>query len=344
VYVNGAQYVLNRPKHGSWRGPLQAAAVILIVGCSRSPSQTDSPGDLQRAGASTSLAATSQPALSAERVQYMLLGVLNPLLHPHVQVLGDHFGGEGEEAFAVQRLELVGKRAALLVSRQDGDDPILLITDHDRLAGSKPFPMAGLAPTRGHLALAPAPKGGVALFGYAPSTHELEGRVFAEDGTTVDVDVQVAALEACDALSAVYGAGLGWIAACTGPSGTRAQRVGDDRRPAWSEHGAAVGEATAVGPATLVLDGPTTWVLVQRAKRADADHVLGFRYDSQGQPLWTAPADIGVPGGVAYRMVRLEAATTRSGSVRVELPGGLLGRRAKAAEVAPDGHVQIVGP
>jgi hypothetical protein len=273
----------------------------------------------------------------------MLLGVLNPLLHPHLEVLGNHFGGEGEEPLAVQRLELAGKRAALLVSRQNGDDPILLLTDHDRLAWSKPFPVAGLPPTRGHLALAPTPKAGAALFGYAPSTHRLEGRTFAEDGT-VDGELEVASVDACDTLSAAQGAGLGWIVACTSPSGTRAQRVGDDRRPAWGERGAAVGETSAVGPATLVLDGPTTWVLVQRAKRADADHILAFRYDSQGQPIWTAPVDIGVPGGVSYRTVQLEAAMARGGGVRIELPGGLLGRRAKAAMVAPDGSVQIVGP
>jgi hypothetical protein len=274
----------------------------------------------------------------------MLLGVRNPLLRPHLQVLGDHFGGEGEGAFAVQRVDLAGggakEKSAVLVSRLSGTDPILLVLDGERLAWSNPFPTTGTADGMAHLALAPRPDAGIAMFGYVPAAHTLMARMWSEDGTP-EADIQLGSFEACDDLSATYGAPFGWIVACASPSGTRAQLLGEDRKTAWADHGRVIGEATAVGPATIVFDTWSTWVLVQRARRSDADHLLAFRYDVQGQPLWATPADVGIPVGLSRREP-IEASAVRDGVVRVDLPQGLREKRASAAEIGPDGTPRLL--
>jgi hypothetical protein len=272
----------------------------------------------------------------------MLLGVLNPLLRPHLEVLGGHFGGDAENPLAVQRVDVAGARTALFVSKQDGKNPMLLLVDGDHLAWSKPFPTLGIAPPFDHLALAPRPRGGVALFGYGAAMHQVVARMWADDGTP-EPDLRVASFNACDKLSVAYSRELGWVVACASRSGVSAQRLDEERGPVWGERGVAVGEA-AVGRATVVFDTAATWVLVERAHRSDADHVLAFRYDAKGQPLWPAAADIGVPAGPSYRTAWVEPNVAYGGTVRLDLPSGLIGRQGNAVEVGQDGEVRNIGP
>ena len=126
--------------------------------------------------------------------------------------------------------------------------------------------------------------------------------------------------------------------------GTRAQRLAPEGTASWGSTGAAVGEPNAVGPATIVFDTPATWVLVQRAKKADADHLLAGRFDAKAQPLWESSADIGVPGSM-HRAERIEVTALQDGDgVRVEIPSGLVGSRAKAADITTDGNVRPAAP
>ena len=272
----------------------------------------------------------------------MTLGALNPLLRPHLQVLGDHFGGEGDTPFAVQRVDLAGGRAAILVSLLNEGDPIILVTNGDQLEWSSPFPLVGLDEPLIRLALAPGPEGGIALFGFAPSKHVLDERIWTRDGKT-KTDHEIGTMGACDALSASFSDTFGWVVACASSTGTRAQRIAPDGSTLWGSEGSAVGEQNAAGPPTIVFDSPATWCLVQRAKKADADHLLASRFDDKAQLLWENPVDIGVPRG-RDRAERIDAAASQGGGVSVELPGGLAGSRAKTAEIAADGVVRLVAP
>ncbi len=313
--------------------PAWAVAALAIVGCSRAPASgadDAGPGSAGAAGPGRGAA-----DVAGGRVQYLILGVLNPLLRPHLRVLGDHFGGEGDEPFAVQSFDAGAERTLLLVSRMDEQDPILLVVDHGRLAWSASLPQASAPEAYAHVALAPRPDRGVAVFGYVAASHALSARMWGADGASLG-DVRVASMPACDGLSVAYAPGLGWIAVCSGASSGRAQWLRDDGRAAWGEQGAEVGEAGAVGPMTVVAAARGAWVLVQAAQRADAQHVLAFRYDMEPRPLWATPADLGVPRR-ASRGQRFVASVGRDGWVRVEVPQGLSASRAQAVEVGPDG-------
>jgi hypothetical protein len=257
-------------------------------------------------------------------------------------MLRGHFG-PGGGSFAMQQVDLAGGRTALLVSRVNEADPIVLTVDRDELAWAKPRPIAGIKPPVMHVTLAPRPDGGVALFVYVASLHTLAARMWAEDGNPY-AEIELASFDACDALSAAYASGVGWIIACLSSWGTRAQRLREDGTTAWDREGASMGAQTAAGPTAIAFDTKATWVVFQRVKGAGADHLLAWRYDGQGWPLWPAPIDVGplpvpvaTPGGE-----RLEANALRDGAVRVELPRGLASKGGKAVEIASDGGVRVV--
>ncbi len=257
---------------------------------------------------------------------------------PSAGVLRAHFGA-GAGPFAVQRAELGGARTALLVARADGTDPIVLAVERDAVLWSKPRPVAGISTPVQRLAIAPRPDGGVALFGYVAPMRLVFARMWADDGYPY-ADIELAAIDACDALSAAYRPSVGWIVACASASGARAQRLREDGTVAWDHGGVAVGATSAVGAATIAFDTPSSWVLVQRAKGIAGDHALAWRYDTRARPLWAAPADVGplTPARGRVADERLPVAVVPGRGVRIELPQGP-GRAARAVEIASDGTV-----
>jgi hypothetical protein len=261
-----------------------------------------------------------------------------PLLKPFLATLRDHFGS-ALGPYAMQRIELAGGRTAMLVSRGNETDPIVLAVDRDELAWSKPRPTSGIASPFAHLAIAPRSDGGVALFGYVASMRILAGRMWADNGDPY-ADIELARFDACDTMSAAYSSRLGWIVACTSRSGTWVQRLRGDGATALGQDGVAVGAASAVGPVTVAFDSDATWVLVQRARAVGGDHLLASRYDGQGQPLWPAPVDVGALPPM--REQRFETRNVRWGLVRIELPAGLVGKNARAAEIESSGEVRLV--
>jgi hypothetical protein len=321
-------------------GTVRLIALIALIACSRAPSGSgsDTQEHAEHSGSSATAAANVRPSVSTGQAQYMLLGVLNPLLHPYLQVLGDHFGGEGQTPFAVQRVDLAGGRRALLVSRANETDPLLLVSEGAQLIWSKGQPLVGLGEPLVHPALTPGSDGGVALFVYSTSSHSVQARTWKRDGTA-SADHRVLSMEGCDALSAACGEIFGWIVVCVLPSATRAQRLTPDGATPWGDAGAAVGVPS--GPPTIVFDTPGTWMLVATAKKGDQDHLLAFRYDARGQPLWPDAADIGVVHATS-RGVRPSAALTSSGAVRIDLPGGVAGSHANAADVDSAGAVHLI--
>ncbi|MDP9034830.1 MAG: hypothetical protein M3O50_08475, partial [Myxococcota bacterium] len=269
-----------------------------------------------------------------------------PLLRPQLAALRAHFGTTARGPFAMQRIELAGGRTAVLVTKPDETAPIVLGLDRDQLVWARPRPTAGIVPPLVHLAIAPRPDGGVALFGYVASMHLVASRMWADDGNPF-ADLQVFSPAACDALSVAYAPGQGWVVACTSSTGVLAQRVREDGTMAWGALGQRLGTRGVTGPPTIAFDTPTTSILLQRARGVGGDHLLATRYDPEGLPLWAAPVDVGsLPGSApaSHRAMeeRFVAAPVREGVVRVELPRGLEGSRVQAAEIGSAGDVHLV--
>ena len=117
-------------------------------------------------------------------------------------------------------------------------------------------------------------------------------RMWGDDGNPFG-DFELFAPDACDALSAAYGPGQGWVVACTSRQGTRAQRLREDGAIAWGHEGVAARIGERVGPG----DDRVRLALFARALEQVAavggDRLLAFRYDPDAQPLW---AGSGRPG------------------------------------------------
>ncbi|MDP8998833.1 MAG: hypothetical protein M3O46_01840 [Myxococcota bacterium] len=242
----------------------------------------------------------------------------------------------------MQHVDLAGGRMGILVSRSKDADPILLVIDRDQLAWSRPRPIGGITPPFVKLAIAPRPDGGVALFGYVAALHILAARMWAESGDPY-ADIELATIDACDSLSAAYGSGLGWIVACASRSGTRVQRLREDGATAWGPGGSPVGLASEVGAAAIAFDTPQTWMMLQRAKGVGFDRLLAWRFDARAEPIWASAANVGaLPSKIRPASDERFEVSAGEGLVRVELPRGLAGKDAKAADVAPDGGVQWI--
>jgi len=263
------------------------------------------------------------------------------LLRAQLGILRDHFGGDTKGPFEQQRVGLAGGRTAILLSRAEDRDPIVLVVDRDQLLWSKVRPVAGILPPVRHLALAPHPDGGVVVFGWVGGLHTVAARMWADDSNPFG-DFELFEPDGCDALSAAYAAGLGWFVACASRTGTRAQRMKEDCTPAWGHNGVPVGTAS-VGPATLVFDTSSTLVLVQRAAAAGGDRLLAFRYDASAHDLWDAPVDLRTAARAAGGE-RVEASRVRDGVVRVESPRHGPGAGPLAVEVDSSGQVRPASP
>lgn len=265
----------------------------------------------------------------------------SPMLRPFLRALRDHFG-TGAGPFAMQRVDLAGGRMGIFVSRSNDADPIVLVVDRDQLVWSRPRPIGGITPPFAKLALAPRPDGGIALFGYVVTLHIVAARMWADTGDPY-ADIELATVDACDALSAAYGSGFGWVVACASRSGTRVQRLREDGATAWDPDGSLVGLSSEVGPAAIAFDAPDTWMMLQRARGVGGDRLLAWRFDARAQPVWSAPANVGaLPAKIRSATEERFEVSTGNGVVRVELSRGLAGKDAKAADVAPDGGVHWV--
>jgi hypothetical protein len=210
----------------------------------------------------------------------------DPLLRPYLSTLRAHFLEGGPAGpFAVQWIDRAGGGAAVLVSRADESDPVVLAVDRDRIVFTRDHPVAGITPPALHVTIAPGPERGVAVFSYVPAMKLVAARMWADDGNPY-AEIVTLTTDSCDALTAAYDAGLGWIVACSSKTGTRAQRLREDLTGAWGTEGAVVG---TIGPVERPLisfdDDAKTWTLTQRAKAVGGDRTLTFRYDADAEPV-----------------------------------------------------------
>jgi hypothetical protein len=340
-----------------------ASLASATLSCSRAPSSTaplSGEGSLIEAGSETENSASPFPsapssvspsnsataavlplAASGEARRKTLARLeLDPLLTPHLGMLREHFG-RSTGAYTVQRSDLAGGRTALLLSHADEADPIVLVVDRDQLLWSKPRPTAGILPPVRHLALAPRPDGGVVVFGWVETLRSVAARMWADDSNPFG-DFELFEPDACDALSAAYGPGLGWIVACSSRGGTRVQRLREDGTSAWGHYGVPLGAPSAAGPATIVFDTPSTVMLLQRAAAAGGQRLLAFRYDAEARDLWDAPADLRETAPPPGAVERIEARTVSSGLVRVD-PSTRPGRSGAPLEIDSSGQVLLPG-
>ncbi|MBV9947099.1 MAG: hypothetical protein JOZ69_09645 [Myxococcales bacterium] len=333
--------------------PPDRAAVAVAPAVDGGSSGGPALGESEQA---SSAALVAPPGAGEGRRSLVAAFTADPRLVPFARALREHFLVEpvarvapAERAksgpFLTQWVDLAGGRSAVLVTRADDVDPVVLAVDRDVVAWSKPRPVAGMTAPVVHLALAPRPDGGVALFGYVAALRLLAARMWADDGNAF-ADIELGSFEACDALSAAYGPGLGWIVACSSDAGLRAQRLREDGTTAWGREGAAVGPGSAAGPPAIVPEGPDAWTIVARAKGVAADHALAWRYDAQARAAWASPVDLGAlpPSRVRLADDRLDARAAPGHAVRVTLPRGLAGKVLSAAEIGPDGGVRFSSP
>jgi hypothetical protein len=334
-----------------------AALALCPFSCSRqsatrSDSGVDAPVDRPSAAASpdssapttgpTELGSSSDlapppPAGEARRFSVARLEG-DALLRGQLGVLRDHFGADAKGPYEVQRVGLAGGRTALLISRADERDPIVLVVDRDQLLWSKLRPTRGILPPVRHLALSPRPDGGVIVFGWVEGLHTVAARMWADDSNPFG-DFQLFEPDECDALSAAYAPMHGWVVACSARTGTRVQRMREDGTLAWGRHGVPIGGFSAA-PVTIVFDTRSTLMVLQRAAAPGGDRLLAFRSDMSARDLWEAPVDLKMGGRAAGSTERIEAIVVRDGVVRVEPPRHAAGDGRGAVEVDSSGGVR----
>jgi hypothetical protein len=212
-----------------------------------------------------------------------------PLLRPELTKLRDHFGKDARGPFVMQRVELAAGRIGVLVSRADESMPIAMELDRDQLLYAKERPMAGIVTPVVHATIAPAPERGLAVFAYVESMHIVAARMWSDDSNAYS-EIDVFHPDACEALTVTYHPAAGWIVVCASSAGTRAQRLDGSLTDVWGPEGIAVGTPGPAGQADIAFDGPSTWVLTQRAKAVGGDRLLTFRYDIHGQALPSVPS------------------------------------------------------
>jgi hypothetical protein len=281
------------------------------------------------------------PAPPGEAVRSVLARLGDqPLLRAQLSALHDHFGPDLGGPFEVQSITLAGGANGVLVSRPDDADPIFLVVDRDRLLWSKKRPVAGITPPVRHLAVAPGPDGGAVVFGWVEALGMIAARMWADDSNPFG-DFEVFAPDRCDALSAAYAAGFGWVIVCAGPGGARAARMTEDITMPWGRRGVPLGSASAAGPATVAFDSESSFVLLQRAASARGERVLASRYDGRGMDLWAAPVPVDAVGIAVDARERIVAQSTGNGEVRVEpLRGKAV--HGQPCAVSSDGGVRVV--
>jgi hypothetical protein len=245
-----------------------------------------------------------------------------PSLAQNADAIRAHFGGKLPASMELQAVPLaMGKQALLLGAVADDPDPIVFVVDATGVPlQTKDHPLGGIAPPARPFALAPRPDGGLALFVYDEPTKLVAARMSAVDGAPY-AELVVFELSRCDAISAAWWPGRGWIVVTSFPGGARAQLVREAGTPAWDAHGVAVGEGwRAPAPATIVIDPETTtWMLLQHATRGGGDRVVAYRYGADGARLGVA--DLGAVPRVARATDRIDAALARLGVARVDVGG-----------------------
>jgi hypothetical protein len=272
-------------------------------------------------------------ALSPVESERVLLRRLadDPQLARQRDALLAHFDVALDTPLEVQTAPLPGdRRARLLMSGPKDRRPMILTVDAEgNILWTKERPLAGIHPGTSEMVIAPGPAGQVILIWYDRPSHVVAQRVWDTNGG-IFADFQLLEIESCEALSALYWPGKGWVVAAAQPLGTaRLQLLDESGRLAWGAGSRGLPWISRGGaPVTLALDGDESVVMVQVGDApkgaAGPDHLYAARYDSKGLPLWEQPAELAmiarVPSGITPP--RIVAQRSEPGAIELTLPPG----------------------
>jgi hypothetical protein len=154
-------------------------------------------------------------------------------------------------------------------------------------------------------------------------------------------DFEVLEVDVCEALSALYWPGRGWLAVASQHGAARAQLLDELGKRAWGPKGNELPwTARPSSPASIAIDSDASAMVFQvgdlkRGEGVAPDRALAMRFDTLGTALWERPLDLGpAPAGQPIRIAatRVEPGNVRvgfgaRGVVLVTSAGGIVGGR-----------------
>jgi hypothetical protein len=293
------------------------------------------------ASAADPAAGLPPPAAEARRVSLRRLDEMRALV-PHEALLREHFGGALPSPLELQATALAGDhRALLLYGEPRRRNPLLLVTGaQGELLWTKERPLAGTRQVVTEMVVAPGPHGEVALLWCDIPTQIVGLRKWSATGLVL-ADFEVLEVDVCEALSALYWPGRGWVAVASQHGAARAQLLDELGKRAWGSRGNELPwTARPSSPASVAIDSDTSAIVFQvgdlrRGEGVTPDRVLAMRFDTLGTALWEQPLDLGpAPPGQGARIAptrfepgKVRVALGSRGTATVTSAGAILGAR-----------------
>src|SRR5262249_10980711 len=155
-------------------------------------------------------------------------------LVPHEALLRGHFDGALPSPLEIQVAALPGdRRATLATGEPRRRNPFLLVTTaKGDLLWTKERPLAGTRQVVTEMVVCPGPHGEVALLWCDIPTQVVGLRKWAADGRVL-ADFQVLEVDVCEALSALYWPGHGWVAVASQHGAAHAQLLDEVGKRTW---------------------------------------------------------------------------------------------------------------
>lgn len=313
---------------GEAPGPVASAVETALPAVE--PSANDepvAPGAFAQPSGSAHEPPTGLPPAATEARRAVLARLADDrALIPHEAVLREHFGGTIPWPLEVQSTPIGGDRRALLIygpARQR--TPLVLVLDgHGQVVWSKERPLAGTRQIVTELGIAPGPRGEVALLWCDIPTQIVALRKWSWDGVVL-ADFQVAEVDVCESLSALYWPARGWLAVASQGGAARAQLLDEHGKRAFGPSGVELPwHARASAAVSIAVDTDTSAMLFQIGEaprepgETGPERLMAMRYDALGTALWEHPLEVSVaPAGAPSDRVQLALAAP--GKVRVGL-------------------------
>jgi hypothetical protein len=148
------------------------------------------------------------------------------------------------------------------------------------------------------LALAGGPHGEVHLGWFDPTTKTVAFRRWRFDGQ-VEADWMLGRVDACDAIAAAWWPNQGWLVAASNLGTARLFLLDVGGTLRWKVGVELDLERAARAPLTLLPDSEASVIVAgvgtaRKDGRRAEEHVLAARLDASGEPLWSAPLDLGL--------------------------------------------------
>ena len=293
------------------------------------------PRALRRAASASPDAIVSAPAGEAHRTTVPRLEAERPSpAAPRRAARTLRAGAKGP--FEVQRIDLADGRTAVLVSRADDSDPIVLAFDRDRAALVQ-------APTdRRHPAArealddrASAGRRGGGLRRGSPRCTWWPRACGAAKATR---SVTSSSSRRTRATPSRRRTDPGRVGSSCAPRRTEPARSGCAKtaRSPGATTASPLASASASGRRRLCSTRPPRSWCLERVAAVGGDRLVAFRYDADAQPLWSGPGRPrrATSAHAPCQPRRIDARVVRDGVVRVDRPLGVAGKgAARATEV-----------